>query len=317
MAITSPVQAFQQSPQLRERTNQVLQQTAQQRPNLAPEVLDDQTRLSDEFIDEVGKMTETQGYDPSMLSALAGNFLDSKAQDETKKSEKVGEKKPKTTVEAKWDPMIRAGESIPKQGKIGEVTSKATTEPPDDDKDQDKAKSQKTNKGEAPGKLQAPKAAAAGQKAGGNAPKTQEAKDDEKEEKVEFSQETKEMLNQMHSQGMKTPGMNPDQGPGDQAKPVGGAKQRTVREKTDEVFMPSEGLTQAVKVRERGPIKNGDVILTYRKLDDLPSGSVAILKGKTAKEGLEEYSKRIQEGERVPELTKEQQRQLLDPVAEK
>ena len=321
MAITTPVQAIKQNPQVRERTNQVLQQTVQQRPDLSPELLKDQSKISDEFMDEVGKIGETQGYDPNMLSALAGNFLDQKAnQDETKQAEKVGDKKnqPKRTVEAKWDPMIRAGETIPKQGKLGEVTSKITTEPAEDDK-----KDEKKSKGsQAPNKVQAPKAAAAGQKAQ-DGPKNDQAKDDQKDEKVDFSQETREMLNQMHSQGMKTPGLDPAQTQtgGNEAKPVGAAKggggKRSVQEKTDEVFMPSEGITQAVKVRERGEIKNGDVILTYRKLDDLPSGSVAILKGKTGKEGLDEYNKRIQQGERVPELTKEQQRQLLDPIAEK
>lgn len=323
MAITTPVQALKQNPQVRERTNQVLQQTVQQRPDLSPELLRDHAKISDEFMDEIGKVGDTQSYDPSMLSALAGNFLDQKANqnppsEEAKKPGKVEDKKPKVTVEAKWDPMIRAGETIPKQGKLGEVHSKITTEPAEEEKKADKAKG-----GNAASKVQAPQAAAPGPKTGQNAaPKNDQAKDDEKEEKVEFSQESKEMLNQMHSQGMKTPGLDPSQsGGGDQAKPVEAAKsgggKRSVTEKTDEVFMPSQGLTQAVKVRERGQIKNGDVILTYRKLDDLPSGSVAILKGKTGKEGLEEYSKRIQEGEKVPELTKEQQRQLLDPIAEK
>jgi hypothetical protein len=330
----SPVQAFKQSPQIREHTTQVLQQTAQQRQNLPQELLDN-TKLSDEFVDEVGKISETQGYDPNMLAALAGNFVDQKAngqgggtdsQDagQAKKAEKIGDKKPKTTVEAKWDPQIRAGEVIPKQGKLGEVTSKITTTPPDeDDKKADQAKNNK-----APNKVQAPQAAGAARKAGGanQAPKTEEndnLKNDEKDEKVEFSQETKEMLNQMHSQGMKTRGMDPNGGPSSDTKPVGeakaggGGKKPSVREKTDELFMPSEGLTQAVKVRERGQIKNGDVILTYRKLDDLPSGSVALMKNKTGKEGLDEYAKRIQAGDKVPELTKEQQRQLLDPVAEK
>lgn len=336
MAISS-VQAFKQSPQIREHTTQVLQQTAQQRQNLPQELLDN-TKLSDEFVDEIGKMTETQGYDPNMLAALAGNFLDQKANgqgggkegqgaDEAKKAEKVGDKKPKTTVEAKWDPQIRAGEVIPKQGKLGEVTSKITTQPAEDDEKKDDKKADKAKNNKAPNKVQAPQAAGGAQKTGGanQAPKTEEAentKNDEKDEKVEFSQETKEMLNQMHSQGMKTPGLDPN-GAANEAKPVGeakgagGGKKPTVREKTEELFMPSEGLTQAVKVRERGQIKSGDVILTYRKLDDLPSGSVALMKNKTGKEGLSEYAKRIQEGEKVPELTKEQQRQLLDPIAEK
>jgi len=315
LAITTPVQAFKQSPQVRERTNQVLQQTVQQRPDLSPELLKDNAKISDEFMDEVGKIGETQGYDPNMLSALAGNFLDQKAnqnreQDETKKAEKVGDKKgPKKTMEAKWDPMTRSGEVIPPQGKIGEVTTKTTTEP-----DQEAKK-----KASPASKVQAPQGAAAGQKNGQNAPKN-DGKD--KEEQVEFSQETKEMLNKMHSQGMKTPGLDPSQsGPGNEAKPVsaaqGGGGQRSVSEKTDEVFMPSQGVTQAVKVRERGEIKNGDVIMTYRKLDDLPSGSIAILKAKTGKEGVDEYNKRIQEGEKIPELTKEQQRQLMNPIAEK
>lgn len=320
MAITTPVQAFKQNPQVRERTHQVLQQTVQQRPDLSPELLKDHSKISDEFMDEVGKIGETQGYDPNMLSALAGNFLDQKANqdppsEETKKPAKVEDKKPKVSVEAKWDPMIRAGETIPKQGKIGEVHSKITSEPAEEEKKADKAKG-----GSTPSKIQAPQAAAAGQKSAANAPKNNDqSKDDEKEEKVEFSQESKEMLNQMHSQGMKSPGLDPSQSnTGNEAKPVGkGGGKRSVSEKTDEVFMPSQGVTQAAKVRERGQIKNGDVILTYRKLDDLPSGSVAILKGKTGKEGLEEYSKRIQEGEKIPELTKEQQRQLLDPIAEK
>ncbi len=308
MAITTPVQAFKQSPQVRERTNQVLQQTVQQRPDLSPELLKDNARISDEFMDEVGKIGETQGYDPNMLSALAGNFLDQKAnqnpqQDEAKKAEKVGDKKgPKKTMEAKWDPMTRSGEVIPPQGKIGEVTTKTTSEPNQEDK-----------KAAPASKVQAPQGAAAGQKNGQNAPKN-DGKD--KEEQVEFSQETREMLNKMHSQGMKTPGLDQSGGDSKEAKPVGGG-QRSVSEKTDEVFMPSQGLTQAVKVRERGEIKNGDVIMTYRKLDDLPSGSIAILKAKTGKEGVDEYNKRIQEGEKIPELTKEQQRQLMNPIAEK
>ena len=174
MAITTPVQAFKQNPQVRERTNQVLQQTVQQRPDLSPDLLKDQSKISDEFMDEVGKIGETQGYDPNMLSALAGNFLDQKAnQDETKQAEKVSDKKnePKRTVEAKWDPMIRAGETIPKQGKLGEVTSKITTEPAEDDKKDDK-------KAKAPNKVHAPKAAAAGQKAQ-DGPKNDQAKDDQ------------------------------------------------------------------------------------------------------------------------------------------
>ncbi|MBS2038297.1 hypothetical protein JST97_25155 [bacterium] len=339
MAITSSVQALKQSPQIREHTQQVLQQTAQQRPNLSPELLDN-TRLSDEFVDEVGKISETQGYDPNMLAALAGNFLEQKSQnqgggdsqpaDEAKKAEKVGGNKPKRTIEAKWDPMVRSGEVIPKQGKLGEVTSKITTYPDDDDKKDDK-KADKAKNSKAPSQVQAPQSAAGAQKTGGanQAPKSEQsenAKNDEKDEKVEFSQETKDMLNQMHAQGMKTPGLDPNQGGAGshESKPVGeakgaggGGKKPTVTEKTDELLMPSQGLTQAVKVRERGEIKNGDVILTYRKLDDLPSGSVAILKNKTGKEGIDEYAKRIQEGDKVPPLNKEQQRQLLDPIAEK
>ncbi|MFN8607211.1 MAG: hypothetical protein U0931_06745 [Vulcanimicrobiota bacterium] len=341
MAITSSVQAFKQSPQIREHTNQILQQTAQQRPDLSPELLDN-AKLSDEFIDEVGKMTETQGYDPNMLAALAGNFLDHKASGqggdngqgagEAKKAEKVGDGKPKKAVEAKWEPMIRAGEVIPKQGKLGEVTTKITTYPADEDDKKDDKKAEKARTNKAPSQVQGPQAAAGSQKTGGanQAPKTEQnesARNDEKDEKVEFSQETKEMLNQLHSQGMKTPGLDPNQGgaqTSQESKPVGaakgagaGPKKPTVTEKTDELFMPSEGLTQAVKVRERGEIKNGDVILRYRKLDDLPSGSVAILKHKTGKEGLDEYARRIQEGDKVPALSKEQQRQLLEPIAEK
>ena len=338
MAI-SPVQAFKQSPQIREHTTQVLQQTAQQRQNL-PQELTDNTKLSDEFVDEIGKISETQGYDPNMLAALAGNFLDQKANGqggggdgqeagEAKKAEKAGEKKkPLTTVEAKWDPQIRPGEVIPRQGKIGEVHSKITTHPADEDEKKDDKKADKAKNNKAPNKVQAPQASGGAQKTGGanQAPKTEEndnVKNDEKDEKVEFSQESKEMLNQMHSQGMKTPGLDPNGGPSSDAKPVGeakgpgGAKKPTVREKTQELFMPSEGLTQAVKVHEPGKIKNGEVILTYRKLDDLPSGNVALMKNKTGKEGLQEYHKRIQQGEKLPELSKEQQRQLLDPIAEK
>ena len=323
MAITTPVQAFKQSPPVRERTNQVLQQAVQQRPDLSPELLKDNAKISDEFMDEVGKIGETQGYDPSMLSALAGNFLDQKAnqdpeKDSAKQAEKVGgdKKGPKKTMEAKWDPTTRSGEVIPPQGKIGEVTTRTTTEPNEEAQKKDK-------KAALSSKVQAPQGAAASQKNGQNPPKNQDqAKNDDKDEKVEFSQETREMLNKMQAQGMKTPGLDPSQsGPGNEAKAVsaaqGGGGQRSVSEKTDEVFMPSQGVTQAVKVRDRGEIKNGDVIMTYRKLDDLPSGSIAILKAKTGKEGVDEYNKRIQEGEKIPELTKEQQRQLMNPIAEK
>lgn len=288
MPITTPANALKQSPQVRERTHQVLQQTAQQRADLGPELLKDQSKISDEFLDEVGKIGEVQGYDPNMLSALAGNFLDQKA--EQGESQKVGA--PKKTTEAKWDPQIRSGEVIPPQGKIGEVTTKTTTEPNDENK-----KTGKTKTAKAPPKVQSTQPSPHAKK------NANEKKDDEK---VEFSQETREMLNKMQAQGMKTP----------QALDQSKGKDGQSGEKTDEVFMPSQGVTQAVKVRDRGEIKNGDVITTYRKLDGLPSGSVAILKAKTGKEGLDEYNKRIQGGEKIPQLNQEQQRQLLNPIAE-
>ncbi|MCW5872423.1 MAG: hypothetical protein KIS61_34550, partial [Candidatus Eremiobacteraeota bacterium] len=228
MAITTPVQAFKQNPQVRERTQQVLQQAVQQRPDLSPELLKDQAKISDEFMDEVGKIGETQGYDPGMLSALAGNFLEQKTRQnpESDEAKPVDAKKkgPKKTTEAKWEPQVRSGEVIPPQGKIGEVTTKTTTEPNDEEKKDGK----KADKAKGPSKVQAPRGAAGSQKGSGapDAPKD--------EEKVEFSQETKEMLNKMHAQGMQTPGNSQE------AKPAGG-----VSEKTDEVFMPSQGLTQA------------------------------------------------------------------------
>lgn len=314
MAI-SPVAGFKQSPELRSRTQQILQRTAEQRPNMPPELRDDQTQMSDELVGEVGKTLQSQGDVPegnldAMIAAVAQNFMDRKIE-QPGAAEGAGDSKAQKQKKAEWDPAVKAGSVIPPQGRIGEITIKEEDKKPTDKKP-DKA-GKPGQPGQAPAAGKGVATGGAGAKVGSAQPGAQTQKNakapsgqDQRQdgETVEFSPESQQMAQKMQAQGMKTPGLNPND------KSQGGKGDQKM-----DVLMPSAGVTQAVKVREAGPIEDGGVLMSYRKLDDLPSGSVAILKDKKGPEAVEEYRERLQRGEKLPQLSEEQMRQLKSPVA--
>jgi hypothetical protein len=298
-----------QSPELRSRTQQVLQQT-----NLPPELKTDQAQLSDEIVGEVGKTLETNGNVPggnvdSLIAGIAQNFAERKIQPAAG-AEAAGDSKPQKEKKMEWNPAVQAGTVIPPQGRIGEITIKEEDKKPGDDKPNNK-KGKPAQPGQAPAATKggngAPKVGAAQPAA--NAQKNNKAAGGEDMpqdgETVQLSPESQQMAQKMQSQGMNTPGLNPND------KTGGGAK----GDKKMDVLMPSQGVTQAVNVRDAGPVKGGDIIMRYRKLDDLPSGTVAILKDKKGGDAVDEFKAKQQRGEQTPQLSEEQMRQLKNPVA--
>jgi hypothetical protein len=307
------------SPELRARTQQVLQTQAQQRLQEAPGLLGDQTQLSDELVNEVGQALQSSSVDnnnfDAMLQGLAANFLDRKVEEGGGAGGAEGNNDGKKEQKAEWNPEARRGQVIEPAGRIGEVTIKEEDNRKKGGKVGQAGKGAKgKGLGNAPTPPQAPvpgqvnpaQASKSGQKTGKDKQRDGQGQEDDK---IELTPESQAMAAQMQQQGMRSPGIDPAQGTAENKNKGGGGDSKF------DVHASNQGFIQSVDVRGAGPVKGGDVLMTYRKLDDMPSGLFANLKRKTGDEGVDDYRKRVEKGEQVPELTAEQKRQLLNPVA--
>lgn len=308
LAISTEVRGARANPELRTRATQALQQTAQQRPQLASELQNDQSKLSEELLDEVGKAGQAQGTDnlDSLLGAMAQNFMDRKAE-EAKPGQDSKEDKKKMEVE--WAPDVRPGELMQPQGYTGQLIYKESKDQPKDEGVKPAGKAGKAGKSAAqPGKGPA---AAGGAKpaapvgANNSSKKTGDDQNSKSDDTVELTAESQQMAQKMQQGGMKPNGVDSK---GDKQ---GGAK----GEERVDVFMPAAGMTQIVDVSSPGKLGPDGILGTYRKLDDMPSFNGAILRKRTGKEMLQEYNQRRERGEKLDPLTEEQQQKLINPVA--
>lgn len=299
LAIATEVRGVRANPDLRSRASQVLQQTAQQRPQINAELQNDRTKMSDELMDEVDKAMQTQGSGnnlDALLGAVTQNFMDRKAEEAGPAG---GAKDKPKKMDVEWAPEVRAGEIMPPQGYTGQLIFKESKDQPKDDavRPADKA-----GKASPAGAANAAKPGAANSSKKDNSATDNQSKSDDT---VELTAESQKMAQQMQQGGMKPTGMDSN---GDKK---GGAK---AEERVD-VLMPTAGVTQLVDVRPGGQLAADGVLGTYRKLDDMPSFNGAFLRKRTGKEMVQEYNEKRERGEKVDPLTEEQQQKLLNPVA--
>lgn len=278
MAILTPLQAARTNPELRNRATQVLQQTAQGRLDLPKE----QTKISDEFLDELSKTTQNppdHNLD-ALLNAVTQNFVDRKAGEA---QDSPDQKK----MEVEWAPEVRPGEIMAPQGYTGQLIYKESKEQPKDQAIQPAAKAKP----------------AASSNPGSK--KTDQAKQPKSNDTVELTAESQKMAQKMQQGGMQPAGVDSKGGKQGGAKP----------EERVDVFMPTAGVTQLVEVSQAGQLRSDGLLGTYRKLDDMPSFNGAYLRKRTGKEVVEDHNARRQQGQTVEPLTQAQQQQLLNPVA--
>lgn len=329
-------------PEIKQRTQQALQQTLQQRSPDQTQQIGDQTQLSDELVEEVGKTLETQGGAggqslDSMLSALTQNFLDKKEQQDPQAVQGVngagkaegGGKKKERTID--WRPTVRRGEVIGAHDKIGDVTITDRESGGDQDKTkkvQGAGKGHKAQQQTQAGKGGTPVAGGTANAKGpapvGGAQKGAQTKnnpneeDDKETDKAELSPESQAMAAQMQAQGLKIPGVTPGEESGGaqqqnaSVKEVGGVREKS---RQAEVFTKAGGVNQTVDVHAPGQVRPGEAYRTYRKLDDMPDDEAVKLKYKTGEEAVDEQRRKIERGEMVKPLTQAQQQKLISPIA--
>ncbi|MBS2039817.1 hypothetical protein JST97_32835 [bacterium] len=281
MAISTELKNARIQPELRTRATQALQQTVAQRP----EIQQEQTKISDELMDEVGNALQTQAGAnlDALLSAVTQNFLERKAEEAGSAQDSKAEGK---KMEVEWAPEVRPGEIMAPQGYTGQLIFKEGQKQP------------------GPNALQEPSKVGKSAKAAGS---PQSAGDPSKRsaDTVQLTAESQKITQKMQSAGMKPAGLD------SKGEKPGGAK---AEERVD-VFMPTFGLTQLVDVSSAGKLAPDGILGTYQRLDNMPCFNGAFFKKRTGKEFMDEYNKRRQSGEQIEPLSQEQKNRLLNPVA--
>lgn len=308
MAISTEVRGARANPELRTRTNQVLEKTAQQRPNLPPELQNDRTRLSDELLDEVDKAMQTQPSTDmdSLLSAVTENFMNRKAEEAAPAQ---GDEEKRKKVDIEWAPEVRPGQLMAPQGYTGQLIYRESKDPSPEGAVQPTGasgkKSKATRTGNRPGPVsRTPNAGKPGGSPDSKGGSQAKAQDQKPGDTVELTAEGQKTAEKLKNGGMKSAGLDKA------ANSQGGKPEERV-----DVFMPAAGVTQIVEVRPGGQLAADGVLGTYRKLDDMPAFNGAILRKHTGKELVNELREKQKQGEKVPELTADQVDKLRNPVA--
>lgn len=291
MAISTEFRGARSNPELRSRANQVLQQAAQQRPQLDLEQNKEQTKLSDEFLDEVSHAVQTGGGEnlEALLGAMSQTFVERQAEKAGPGQESKGQEK---KMEVEWAPEVRPGEIMAPEGYTGQLIFKESKEQPKEEGVKPAGKAGKGAKAKSP------------VGSGSSAPKKTNDNQSKSDDTVELTAESQKMAQKMQQGGMQPAGVDAKGGK------HGGAK---ADERVD-VFMPTSGVTQLVDVSAAGQLRPDGLLGTYRKLDNMPSFNGAILRKRTGKEIVEEHNTRRERGEKVDPLPDDQQK-LMNPVA--
>lgn len=320
--IASPSQLF-KSPEVRSQANQAVQRHLQKTSPIEPgQGVNnfEQTRLSDELMQEAGRQFEAGGVPDldALMSTLGGK---DQANEPAKGNESDPKGKPKVERIEVWNPTTFAGEITGAHDKIGEMTVKERVTQPEDSGQGKGAAAVGGVKGR--GTVGGVKQASPGAM-GPQANKNQE--NDNKttngpEDKVNLSSEGKQASQQLQSKGFSLGGgLNPNastQPKSPEAKPgaqaPGQVSERIVEQ--GDIHTRCGGMAQSVKVQEAGELGPDSFLRMYQKLDDAPDQANVTFHKKDGKKVVEEEDDKILRGEKVKPMDPELRKKLLNPIA--